>query len=300
MASSIRGIEDVPSPELPCLGHGYVQLAEVMGSDEVIVQEARNSYGKGTTHFRSPRGLLRFLMRHRHTSPFEFGVLRFHLKMPISVSRQLFRHRTASANEHSLRYSEALEDTEIPDAGEWRHQSKANRQGSSGLMSTDEGMSITHAFLDAEAKCRNAYKHALEKDAAREQARDVLPLGTCTVLTWKMDIHNLLHFLKLRLASDAQQEIREYAEAMYRFVQVHFPLTAEAFRDYVLDAITLSGPEIRAFNAAVHEVRLEAMRSTSHVALDRELVLRMFRNTEGNSTREIQELDAKLRLLGFA
>ena len=234
------------------LDHGEIQLVDYMGSDEAIERAARVSYSGGDESRKKSdrRGLIRYLMRHRHTSPFEMAELVFRVKCPIYVQRQWIRHRTASVNEISGRYSEL--PNEYHEQSEWRAQSSSNKQGSEGSVEEYEPLRFATSagswewLGTTESAAFDEYRNRLDAGVAREQARTCLPLSTYTEFVWKINLHNLLHFLSLRLDSHAQQEIREYAQHIAGIVEKAFPLTWEAFKDYRLDAITLSGPEVRA------------------------------------------------------
>lgn len=226
--------------ELPVHDHGYVKLLEVMGSDEVIVDAARISYDRRGKS--EDRALLRYLIRHRHTSPFEMGVLRFEVKMPIFVARQWIRHRTASLNELSARYTELPDEMFVPES--FSYQSPDNKQGRSEKLEE-----LVQAGLHRELKrvhevAYGAYQGFLDSGVARELARGVLPVNTYTKFVWKMDLHNLMHFLDLRLDSYAQKEIRDFAEVIEKLVALYFPVSYEAFVDYVRDAYTCSRMEV--------------------------------------------------------
>jgi len=227
---------------LPVHDHGYVSLLEVMGSDEVIVDSARISYDRRGDS--EDRALIRYLLRHRHTSPFEMGVTRWELKMPIFVARQWIRHRTASLNEMSARYTELPNEMFVPKVV--AVQSEENKQGR--VIHPDYG-GTNHDVLKAIITKANttAYTHyemLLEAGVARELARGVLPVNIYTKFVWKMDLHNLMHFLDLRLDPHAQQEIRDYAEVIEKLVALYFPISYEAFVDYIRDAYTCSRMEI--------------------------------------------------------
>lgn len=229
--------------------HGFVGLVDYMGDDEAIVEAARTSYGKGTKKSSSIRGLIRRLMRDRHTSPFEMGELKFHFKIPIFVMRQISRHRTCSLNEWSGRYSEMTDEFYIPNLEDIKPQSKTNRQGREGNLPELRKIEIRGIMRSVSETCYDAYMGLLadgheDEGLARELARIVLPLNNYTELYWKVDLHNFLHFTKLRYAGDAQKEIQLLAQTMYEFVQKLFPLTCEAFEDYVRQATTLSRQEI--------------------------------------------------------
>ena len=247
-------IDELRWKKFPVLDDGFVTLVDVMGDDAAVVQAARVSYGEGTKSVSDDRGLIRYLMRHAHSTPFEMAELKFLFRMPMDAWRQQIRHRTASVNEYSTRYSVAIDaaQTTAPDA--WRTQAASNRQGSDGFLPADVGEAMTAAERDLHAQARQVYEARLEAGVAREQARKDLPLATYTEAYWKVDLHNLLHFLRLRMDSHAQKEIRDYATAVgERIVAPLFPLTWEAFTDYRLDATFLTGPDrgvIRRLSAA--------------------------------------------------
>ena len=226
---------------------GHVTLIDLMGNDEAHVRAARVSYGNGTKTVREDRALIRYLVRHAHSSPLEMSEIVFHIKAPIHVVRQIVRHRTASMNEESLRYSVVKDEFEFTEADEWRLQSKDNKQGSSGLLS-DRDAVLADLYSQEEASLLSSikgfYHRMVDVGVAREMARKILPLSTYTEFFWKIDVRNLFHFLKLRLDSHAQQEIREFAQAIYQIVQLWIPLTTEAFNDYQLNAAMLSAQEI--------------------------------------------------------
>ena len=237
-------VEELRWKKFPVLDDGFVTLVDVMGDDAAVVQAARVSYGEGTKSVSDDRGLIRYLMRHAHSTPFEMAELKFLFRMPMDAWRQQIRHRTASVNEYSTRYSVAIDaaQTTAPDA--WRTQAASNRQGSDGFLPVDIGEAMTAAERDLQTKARQVYEARLEAGVAREQARKDLPLATYTEAYWKVDLHNLLHFLRLRMDSHAQKEIRDYATAVgEKIVAPLFPLTWEAFTDYRLDATFLTGPD---------------------------------------------------------
>lgn len=214
--------------------------------DSAIVQAARVSYGAGTKTPSDDRGLIRYLMRHWHTTPFEMVEFKFRIKCPIFVARQHMRHRTASINEVSARYSIIEDDYYVPNP--FRAQSTVNKQGSSDQTIDDLGVYAT--YVEACEKAFQAYKKLIEAGVARELARCVLPQSTYTEFYWKINLHNLLHYLQLRMHPHAQSEIRELANLIFNIVKEKCPVVAEAFQDYRLDAITLSGPEL---DAAAHD-----------------------------------------------
>lgn len=233
--------------EIKCLDHGFVRLIDVMGDDSAIVQAARVSYGKGTKTVNEDRGLIRYLMRHRHTTPFEMVEFKFHVKLPIFVARQWIRHRTANVNEMSGRYSEMKDEFYLPEADQIRMQSKTNRQGrAEEAMSADEATEITNDMKAIYDNSFGTYSGMLEKGLARELARITLPVSNYTEWYWKIDLHNLFHFLGLRMDDHAQYEIRVFANAMAELVKPYVPFAWEAYEDYVLNAVSFSGIESRA------------------------------------------------------
>jgi len=214
-----------------------------MGSDDAIVQAARVSYGKGTRKVSQDRGLIRYLMRHRHTTPFEMVEFKFHAKMPIFVARQWVRHRTANINEYSLRYSEARDEFYIPDEEHILFQSKLNKQGRSGEVPADLKKKVQDYFRDISDKSYTIYSELNDAGIARELARAILPVNIYTEWYWKNDLHNILHFLSLRMDPHAQYEIRIYAEAMAEIVKKIAPFAYEAFQDYVVGGMRFSSIE---------------------------------------------------------
>lgn len=231
---------------IDCLDKGFVRLVDFMGDDSAIVQAARVSYGKGTKSHSADRELIRYLMRHRHTSPFEMVEFKFHAKMPIFVARQWIRHRTANVNEYSGRYSEMKEEFYIPEMNQFRPQNKTNRQGREELPLPDEqAKEIYSKMQSTQNHLFEEYNSFLEADLARELARINLPLSTFTEWYWKIDLHNLLHFLKLRLDEHAQYEIRIYAEKIMELIKPIVPVTIEAFEDYILYSKSFSKQELQ-------------------------------------------------------
>ncbi len=238
-------IESLKGKPIKVLDDGFVELIDCMGSDAAIVQAARVSYGAGTKHVRQDRGLIRYLLRHRHTTHFEMCEIKLHLRTPMDCWRQWIRHRTANVNECSTRYSVAIDTAQRTAPDQWRLQSTDNRQGSGGALPPEQGEHFTRRESEILAATRDAYDERLAAGIAREQARKDLPLSTYTEAYWKIDLHNLLHFLELRMAPNAQLEIRQYAEAIgHQIVRHWVPLTWEAFLDYRFDAMSLSRLEI--------------------------------------------------------
>ena len=230
--------------KFPVLDDGFIRVMDYMGTDDSIVQAARVSYGKGTKSVRADRGLIRYLMRHRHTTPFEMCEIKLHVRVPMDCWRQWIRHRTANVNEYSTRYSEAIDarQTTKPDA--WRKQSNVNKQGSDEFLDQNaSGNFLTNQEKRLHMDMEAAYRERLIEGVAREQARKDLPLSTYTEAYWKIDLHNLFHFLKLRMDSHAQLEIRIYADVISKIVSAWCPLAWGAFYDYQLDTITFSSIE---------------------------------------------------------
>jgi thymidylate synthase (FAD) len=223
--------------------HGFVKLLDVMGSDEEVENAARISYGEGTRKVSQTRNLLRYLMRHKHTSPFEMCEVKFHIKLPIFVMRQLVRHRTANLNEYSGRYSVMSDDFYFPKGKELKPQSTTNKQGreEGELRNPGEIEFELYRIFDG---ATTAYHNLLDWNVSRELARIVLPVSNYTEVIWKIDLHNFFKFYQLRGDSHAQQEIQDYADAMYHLVYPHFPICCEAFSDYVLNAVTFSEQEM--------------------------------------------------------
>jgi thymidylate synthase (FAD) len=227
--------------KFPVLDDGFVCLVDVMGDDQAVVQAARVSYGEGTRKVSDDRGLIRYLMRHRHTTPFEMAEIKFLVRVPMDCWRQWIRHRTANVNEYSTRYSLAIDAAQQTSAGEWRTQAGSNRQGSGDPL--DEGLGAQLSISEAEfqTRARQLYEDRIAAGVAREQSRKDLPLSTYTEAYWKIDLHNLLHFLALRMDAHAQFEIRSYATAIgENIIQPLFPLVWEAFVDYRMQAMFLT------------------------------------------------------------
>ena len=232
---------------------GFVKLLDVMGDDEEVENSARISYGEGTRKVNQTRNLIRYLMRHKHTSPFEMCEVKFHLKLPIFIMRQLVRHRTANLNEYSGRYSVMSNEFYLPEGDYLAKQSTTNNQGrgepldSQGLLQFEFNRIYDGASM--------AYQVLLEHELSREVARALLPVANYTECIWKIDLHNFFHFVKLRSDSHAQREIRDYADAMYELVKPNFPICCEAFEDYGQDAVTFSKQEMELIREAIWDGR---------------------------------------------
>lgn len=287
---------------------GHVRLVDVMGDDQAIVQAARVSYGAGTKKTNEDRGLIRYLMRHRHTSPIEMCEIKLHLKMPMHVARQWIRHRTASINEVSTRYSIVQDEFELYSADGIRLQSAANKQGSDGLLinapalpfdadwksfdkdgnqlgieGPQQAAYLEHHLNTSIHRARHSYDEAINLGVAREQARNVLPLATYTEFYWKIDLHNLFHFLGLRMDAHAQLEIREFANAIAHILEDWVPIAYEAFVDYHLEGCYLSRQEITYLKGVLSDLNVDL---TEHID---------YMKSKGISGREAKEFAQKLQ-----
>jgi thymidylate synthase (FAD) len=248
----VPALEEILYQPLPVLDKGFVRVIDYMGDDGAIVQAARVSYGRGTRKVSDDRGLINYLMRMRHTSPFEMCELKLHVKLPIFVARQWIRHRTANVNEYSARYSVLEDEFYVPAAQHVASQASSNRQGREGVLGREQAETVQHTVRTNAERAYADYLALLNQDdageaieperegLARELARIVLPLNTYTEWYWKTDLHNLLHFIALRADPHAQYEIRAYAEALLDVVRRWVPLTCAAFEDYRLNAAELS------------------------------------------------------------
>lgn len=249
MDSEFRQTARTTSPELEqvlgtrfdVLDNGFIRVVDYMGSDDSIVQAARVSYGQGTKKVHEDAGLIRYLMRHHHSTPFEMCEIKLHVRVPMDCWRQWIRHRTASVNEYSTRYSEAIDAAQKTSSGEWRAQASTNKQGSGDFLSTDIGETLTQREKTLHEESRLAYEERLATGVAREQARKDLPLSTYTEAYWKIDLHNLFHFLALRMDRHAQLEIRQYATVIgTEIVAKWCPIAWQAFCDYRLESRALT------------------------------------------------------------
>ncbi|HWL79949.1 MAG TPA: FAD-dependent thymidylate synthase [Roseomonas sp.] len=249
---TVPALEAMLFEPVPVLDHGFVRVVDYMGDDAAVVQAARVSYGRGTKAVMEDRGLIRYLMRHRHSTPFEMCEIKFHVKLPIFVARQWIRHRTANVNEYSARYSIMDREFYLPAPEHLAAQSASNRQGRGEVLQGAEAAHVLNLLREDSLRNYEHYQEMLNADEegqvldpsrqglARELARMNLTLNAYTQWYWKTDLHNLLNFLSLRADAHAQYEIRAYAEVMMASLEAWVPAVAEAFRDYRLGAVTLS------------------------------------------------------------
>jgi thymidylate synthase (FAD) len=291
---NVPALDEILGTPFRVLNDGFVRLVDYMGSDESIVQAARVSYGKGTKKVHQDRGLIRYLMRHRHTTPFEMCEIKLHVRVPMDCWRQWIRHRTASVNEYSTRYSEAIDSAQLTDEDQWREQSRGNRQGSTGFLTPEVGSELSERESTLLRDSRRLYRQRLEAGVAREQARKDLPLSTYTEAYWKIDLHNLLHFLALRMDAHAQWEIRRYATVIGEEILSRWcPITWEAFQDYRFHSTALSR----------REQQIIRMLAVNRPGEARELATQFgLLNYDGSRlkpNRERRELEAKLQSLNF-
>jgi thymidylate synthase (FAD) len=284
--------------KFPVLDDGFICLVDVMGDDGSVVQAARVSYGEGTKRVSDDRTLIRYLMRHRHTTPFEMAEIKLLVRVPMDCWRQWIRHRTASVNEYSTRYSIAIDSTQATAPDQWRSQAESNRQGSGELLSPEIGRQLSEEEGRLQEECRRVYQERLEHGVAREQARKDLPLATYTEAYWKVDLHNLLNFLVLRMDAHAQQEIRDYATTIgEQIVAPLFPIVWEAYCDYRRQSLELTRLEIGVIERLLAVAKAQAtpppFDQAAFLAAQDESWKAL------NRSRERDECCAKLRRLGL-
>ena len=289
LRSTVPELENILYQPFEVLDHGFVRVIDYMGDDSAIVQSARVSYGKGTKQISNDKGLIKYLMRHRHSTPFEMCEIKFHIKLPIFIARQWIRHRTANVNEYSARYSILDKEFYIPSMENVAAQSTINNQGRGEVLSSDEAAEVISILKkDAEQTYAN-YETLLNENpngesiddnkpgVARELARMNLTLNTYTQWYWKIDLNNLLHFLALRADAHAQYEIRVYADIMMDIVKKWVPISADAFEDYRIGGTEVSAKEINL---------LKKLLKGEHASFE----------DEGISKREWSELQKKFDL----
>lgn len=277
--------KEYPKGAIKCLDKGFIRLVDSMGSDDAIVQAARVSYGKGTTKVNRDKALIRYLLRHRHSTPFEMVELKFHAKMPIFVARQWVRHRTANINEYSLRYSEAQHDFYIPNKKDIHFQSKFNKQGRDETeVPNDLKDKVVKYFEEISEKTFSIYDELNEAGIARELARGILPVNLYTEWYWKNDLHNIFHFLRLRMDDHAQYEIRVFANAMAEFVKQVVPIAYEAFEDYSINGMYFSKLERKLLQTRLPARILDDLKD--------EIIYRIVASLDADKNRNQDELYA--------
>src|SRR5260370_3875350 len=292
---TVAALDKILGAPFSVLDDGFVRLIDYMGDDGSVVQAARVSYGAGTKRVQDDRGLVRYLMRHHHTTPFEMCEIKFHVRAPMDVWRQWIRHRTANINEYSTRYSIAIDAAQKTSVDKWRRQSSENKQGSAGFLSEQDGKRLSASELKLQQFAREVYEARLAVGVAREQARKDLPLSTYTEAYWKIDLYNLLHFLNVRMDHHAQEEIRSYALIIGEEIVANWvPLVWEAFLDYRHRSMQLSRIEAEVIRALIAGLPERARESADASGL-----LKPGKNGALAPNRERTELEAKLKTLGL-
>jgi thymidylate synthase (FAD) len=290
----VPGLDAILGDPIAVLDDGFVRVVDYMGNDNSIVQAARVSYGKGTKKLRQDRGLIRYLLRHHHTTPFEMCEIKLHVRVPMDAWRQWIRHRTANVNEYSTRYSIAIDAAQRTAPDQWRLQAVSNRQGSEGFVDPEQGAHFTAQETELHDIARRIYNERLEAGVAREQARKDLPLATYTEAYWKIDLHNLLHFLQLRMDPHAQYEIRAYAEVIgNEIVSRWCPMAWEAFMDYRIRGMSLTDLD----NRIIAAIAAGDPEKAIDIAVDAEILPP--RGEEVTRNMEREEVEEKLRRLGM-
>jgi thymidylate synthase (FAD) len=249
--------EAILDKEYKVLNHGFVRLVDYMGGDERIVQAARVSYGKGTKTKRKDSGLINYLLRNRHTSPFEQVIFTFHVKLPIFVARQWIRHRTARLNEISGRYSVMADEFYLPDPEDIRVQSSDNKQGRGEELAPEQQQKVLQMLKTEQAAIYENYNAFIQDDVARELARVNLPLSLYTQWYWQIDLHNLFHFLRLRLDAHAQLEIRKYGEVMAEMVKAVAPMSYQAFEEHILNSKRIASSTLERIKKALQAGKID-------------------------------------------
>lgn len=288
---TVAEMEAILAQTFPILDHGFVRVVDYMGDDFAVVQAARVSYGRGTKKVSEDKGLIRYLMRHRHSTPFEMCEIKLHVKLPIFVARQWIRHRTANVNEYSARYSVMDKEFYIPDPQHLAAQSTDNRQGRGNIIDGDEAFEILRLLRDDAERNYDHYRYMLNENGedparsslSRELARMNLTLNAYTQWYWKTDLHNLFHFLSLRADSHAQYEIRVYANAIADIVKKWVPFSYKAFEDYRLNSISLSNPAKNALRELMEQHNINANAMSEVLSKSKDI-----------SEREIREIVATI------
>ena len=290
----IDALEEILGKKFPVLDDGFVRVIDYMGGDESIVQAARVSYGRGTKKVSEDRGLIRYLLRNFHTTPFEMSEIKLHVRVPMDAWRQWIRHRTANINEYSTRYSIAIDASQKTGAGEWRIQAVDNKQGSEGFFDDAIGSKLTEREEELQQFTREIYQERLQLGVAREQARKDLPLSTYTEAYWKIDLHNLLNFLALRMDDHAQFEIRSYANVIgNEIVSRWCPIAWQAFKDYRVNSMSFSSLELQIVKLLIGNDKQAAVKLAEDFGWLNKIEGRLSKN------RERIELEGKLFELGI-
>ncbi len=293
--AAVNNMDALLGKPFQVLDDGFIRVIDYMGTDSSIVQAARVSYGAGTKQVKQDRELIRYLLRHQHTSPFEMCEIKLHIRVPMDCWRQWIRHRTANVNEYSTRYSVAIDSAQKTLPKEWRLQAKTNRQGSAGFMNKSEGQKLTDQEEELHNLCKSVYNERIEAGIAREQARKDLPLCTYTEAYWKIDLKNLLNFLQLRMDIHAQVEIRSYADIIgEEIVSKWCPVTWEAFKDYQLGGTRFSKQEQELLGLLIS--------GNSEAAQEKAASFDWLRKKDGKLLFNLErfEFENKLDLLGAA
>lgn len=290
----VDALEEILGKKFLVLDDGFVRVVDYMGGDESIVQAARVSYGKGTKKISEDRGLIRYLLRNFHTTPFEMCEIKLHVRVPMDAWRQWIRHRTANVNEYSTRYSIAIDASQKTDAGEWRYQALDNKQGSAGFFPPEIGTKLTEREIELQNFAREIYQERLSLGVAREQARKDLPLSTYTEAYWKIDLHNLLNFLALRMDAHAQYEIRCYANIIGNEILSRWcPIAWQAFQDYRINSMSFSSLELQLLKKMVSGNNEEAKK------LAEEFGWLNMKEGKLSKNREKTEFEDKISFLGI-
>ena len=290
----IDSLEEILGKKFPVLDDGFVRVIDYMGGDESIVQAARVSYGKGTKKVNEDRGLIRYLLRNFHTTPFEMCEIKLHIRVPMDTWRQWIRHRTANVNEYSTRYSLAIDSSQKTDSNEWRFQAVDNKQGSEGFFDNAIGSKLSEREEELQQFAREVYQERLQLGVAREQARKDLPLSTYTEAYWKIDLHNLLNFLALRMDTHAQLEIRSYANVIgNEIVSKWCPIAWEAFKDYRMNAMSFTSLELQILKQLIAGKKNEATKLAEVFGWLNKIEGRLSKN------RERIEFEGKLESIGL-
>jgi thymidylate synthase (FAD) len=290
----VREIDEILGVPFKVLDDGFVRVVDYMGNDSSVVQAARVSYGKGTKKLREDETLIRYLLRHHHTTPFEMCEIKLHIRVPMDCWRQWIRHRTANVNEYSTRYSLAVDAAQRTKPEEWRTQGITNRQGSDGLLTAEQGTYFSTQESELQGFTRKVYNERIAAGIAREQARKDLTLSTYTEAYWKIDLRNLLHFLALRMEAHAQYEIRTYAAMIGdEIVSKWCPMVWKAFQDYLFGGVELSKQEI----AIISRVQAGDRTGARAVAEEYGLIPPLGQEMKRNIERE--EIEAKMKRLGI-